>query len=143
MTHETTQQVGPWHVRAVWGEGPFPAELHITTDDPEAATHGITQTVLREVQLNRQDALIGHRLQAVEAADRVADAVMALNAHSTGAKGSLSEDYYRALAEAYTACRAVFMRHPVKYLAEETGRNAGTIRNHLTKARKLGFLEEG
>ncbi|WP_405889663.1 hypothetical protein OG427_05605 [Streptomyces sp. NBC_00133] len=141
MAEETTQQVGPWLVRAVWGAGPFPMELHITTDDAEAAAHGITQTVLREVQLNRLVAFAGHRLKAVEAADAVADAVMALNTHSTGAKGSLSEDYYRALAEAYSACRAVFMRHPVKYLAEETGRNAGTIRNHLTKARKLGYLE--
>lgn len=68
---------------------------------------------------------------------------MALNAHSTGAKGSLSQDYFRALAEAYSACCAVYMRHPVKYLAEQTGRNAGTIRNHLTKARRSGFLDNG
>ncbi|MFF4601609.1 hypothetical protein ACFY12_02465 [Streptomyces sp. NPDC001339] len=136
---ETTQQVGPWTVRAVWGDGPFPVELHITTDDQEAEQRGITSTLLRDVKLSRS----GRTSQETEAArSQFSRRLRELRGLDTSGRGAVTEDYLRKLAQLYGLALKTRSTTPVKDIADALGRNPGTIKNHLTKARKLGILEE-
>ncbi|MGD6754291.1 hypothetical protein [Streptomyces sp. BH105] len=136
---ETTERVGPWTVRAVWGDGPFPVELHITTEDPEAEARGITSTLLREVKLSRSGGTSG---EAEAARSQFSRRLREVRGLDTSGRGAVTEDYLRKLSKLYELALKTMSTTPVKDIADALGRNPGTIKNHLTKARKLGILQE-
>ncbi|MFC4956471.1 hypothetical protein ACFPFX_09180 [Streptomyces mauvecolor] len=139
-TRAVRQQVGPWTIEAVYGAGQFPEEIRISTEDAKAREQGITQTLLRELKLQRPNEvgpagnLIGARVML--------GALEEIKAMEVGGKGSLTEDYYRKLSAAYDTALRLRKPAPVTYIANYLGKNVGTIRNHLTKARKLGLLSD-
>ncbi|MFE7837840.1 hypothetical protein ACFU53_17885 [Streptomyces sp. NPDC057474] len=136
---ETTQQIGPWTVRAVWTEtGPFPSELHITTDKQGAARCGITGAVLRDVKLSHPNPP-----ETVSAMGTALDALRTVRNYQSDGKGPLSDNYLKALAAAYVAMSKTKTTEPVETMSHFLPDDSGTIENHLTEAEKLGFLERG
>ncbi|MGV9574541.1 hypothetical protein ACWDRX_36540 [Streptomyces nigra] len=134
---ETTQQIGSWTVRAVWTEtGPFPSELHITTKEPGAAKYGITSHVLRSVNLVNPKPTASAMGAALDALREVRDC------QSQG-YGSEDDDYLIALAAAFVAMSKAGATEPVERMSYFLPDDCGTIWNHLTKAKELGFLEWG
>ncbi|RAG81590.1 hypothetical protein DN069_32045 [Streptacidiphilus pinicola] len=145
---EEVQVIGGWAIRCVWSdESHLPVEIHVTpAEGAENLTNargqrvhqqGISSTVLREVKLARPQSsgrAVGDAIRELN------EAVEALQAFTAGGRGSITEDYLRALARAYKACGPAHTTTSVKMLAEATGRNGKTVMNHLTKARKLGYL---
>ncbi|MFE0103812.1 hypothetical protein [Streptomyces sp. NPDC059009] len=134
---ETTQVIDGWTVRLVWGQGFYPVAIHITDATGKAGQGGITSTVLREIDL------LHPMLQKPDgnlAQKELWEHVAKLREFPQG-RGSVTDEYLRALAGAYRACGEAFVREPVKLLADKLGRNRTTLQSHLTRARKLGYLD--
>jgi hypothetical protein len=136
---ETTQQIGPWTVRAVWTEtGPFPSELHITTDEQGAARCGITGAVLRDVKLSHPNPP-----ETVSAMGTALDALRTVRNYQSQGKGSVNDDYLKALSAAFVAMSKTKTTEPVETMSHFLPDDPAAIDNHLTEAEKLGFLKRG
>ncbi|MFF3405735.1 hypothetical protein ACFYW8_05865 [Streptomyces sp. NPDC002742] len=134
---ETTQHIGPWTVRAVWTEtGPFPSELHITTDKPGAAEYGISNSVLREVKLIHPNPP-----EAMSAMNAALDSLRTVRDYRSDGDGPVNDDYLKALAAAYVAMSKTSAADPVERMSYFLPDESAVIENHLAKARELGFLE--
>ncbi|MFJ4941515.1 hypothetical protein ACIP4V_02605 [Streptomyces albidoflavus] len=133
----TKTQVGPWIIESLWGDAPFPVEMHITPSDPESVGSGISSTILRDIKLTPP-----LRTHETPAEKRATAAMNRASEFEVGGRGTMTADYLSALSEAYVAVTKTGTDSPVKVLASHLGKNAGTIKNHLIKARKEGLLSD-
>ncbi|WP_326788739.1 hypothetical protein [Streptomyces sp. NBC_00151] len=135
---ETTQQIGPWSVRALWTEeGPFPSEIHITaTGDSGATGFGITNSVLRDVKLIHPNPP-----EAASAMNAALDSLRTVRDYRSDGNGPVNDDYLKALSAAYVAMSKTTATEPAERMSYFLPDDSTTIENHLAKARELGFLE--
>jgi hypothetical protein len=145
---EITQQQGAWVVRMWWPVGPINGgPQRITIEPAEGAparevARGISTTVLR-----RLDVAAAWKLakQAPEAQRTWEEAAGKLNEMGEAAglalKGEgVSGRYLTLLASAYTAMADFGAPAPIPWLARLIGRRPETVKDHLKRARRDGFL---
>ena len=118
-----------------------PSELKVRLTDPrKRPSGGISQTVLREIDLAGAVSLV----RAIPEGDGVPQEI---DWEKTGAKlidlsaGGINDndEYLAALSWAYSS--AANSPKPVEKLAEVTGKSIATIKSHLWHATRNGFLE--
>ncbi|WP_405916269.1 hypothetical protein [Streptomyces sp. NBC_00728] len=133
---ETTQQIGSWTVRAVWTEaGPFPSELHITTDKPGAAGFGITNSVLREVKLIHPNPP-----ETMSAMNAALDSLRIVRDFQSQEEYSLNDDYLKALVSAYVAMSNANVASPIEKMSYFLPCDPLAIEKDLNEAIKRGFI---
>ncbi|MGC2998603.1 hypothetical protein ACPF8X_09515 [Streptomyces sp. G35A] len=145
---EITQQQGAWVVRMWWPVGPInggPQRITIepAEDAPARETaRGISTTVLRRLDVG---AALNLAKQAPEAQRTLDEVAAKLNEMGEAAGLALegegvSERYLALLAATYTAMADMGAPAPVPWLARLIGRRPETVKDHLKRARRDGFL---
>ncbi|MFG2141656.1 hypothetical protein [Streptomyces sp. NPDC048650] len=145
---EIAQQHGGWVVRMWWPVGPItggPQRVTVEPADdaePRDVVRGISTTVLRRLDIA---AAINLAKMAPEAQQTLQDYAQRLSA-SAEAAGQLlaaegvSKRYLATLAATYAAMADSGAPAPVPWLARLIERRPETIKDHLKKARRDGYL---
>ncbi|WP_326629766.1 MULTISPECIES: hypothetical protein [unclassified Streptomyces] len=145
---EVTQQHGAWVVRMWWPAGPVaggPQRIAVEQADDAPArdvARGISTTVLRRLDLA---AALNLAKVAPEAQRTLEDVTLKLN-ESGGVAGLLlanegvSERYLAKLAVTYKGMADSGADAPVSWLARLIDRRPETVKDHLKKARREGYL---
>ncbi|MES9510177.1 hypothetical protein ABWJ92_27790 [Streptomyces sp. NPDC000609] len=145
---EISQQQGSWVVRMWWPAGPVTGGPQRMSVEPagDAPTRdvarGISTTVLRRLDIA---AAMNVAKMAPEAQRTLEDVARKLD-ESGDAAGLLlasegvSERYLAMLAATYTGMADSGAPAPVPWLARVIGRRPETVKDHLKKARRDGFL---
>ncbi|SFC11997.1 hypothetical protein [Streptomyces aidingensis] len=145
---EITQQQGAWTVHMWWPVGPVsggPQRITIEASEDAPArdvARGISTTVLRRLDL---PGALELAKQAPQAQSTLEDAARMLT-ESAEAAGMLLEN--EGVSDRYLAMLSASYKHmadsgaaaPVSWLARAINRRPETIRDHLKKARRDGFL---
>ncbi|MFF9589600.1 hypothetical protein ACF1FX_10275 [Streptomyces sp. NPDC014646] len=145
---EITQQQGAWVVRMWWPAGPInggPQRITIEAAEDAAArevARGISTTVLRRLDVAAALALAK---QAPEAQRTLEEVAGKLNGMGEAARAALegegvSERYLTLLVATYTAMADFGAPAPVPWLSRLIGRRPETVKDHLKRARRDGFL---
>ncbi|WP_215448599.1 hypothetical protein [Streptomyces sp. ATCC 21386] len=138
-TTETIHQIDHLTVRAVWTDtSAYPSELHLTTENPGVPGFGITSAVLRDLKLAHPNPPTNK-----SAISTALDAIHEVWKCQSYQESSVDNDYLKALAAAYRAMSKTETSEPVERMSFFLHYDPGVIGNHLTEARKLGFLEQG
>ncbi|WP_405019059.1 hypothetical protein OHV05_21035 [Kitasatospora sp. NBC_00070] len=146
---EVTQQQGAWVVRMWWPSGPInggPQRITIEQADDAPArdvARGISTTVLRRLDL--QAALDAAKKLAPEALTTLEDLTQKLNGMGEAAglllaNEGVSEQYLAMLAATYKVMADTGAPAPVPWLARLIERRPETVKDHLKKARRDGYL---
>ncbi|MFF1277995.1 hypothetical protein ACFVZC_32115 [Streptomyces marokkonensis] len=145
---EITQQQGAWVVRMWWPVGPVNGGPQRITIEPAEDTparevaRGISTTVLRRLDVA---AALKLAKQAPEAQRTLEEVAGRLNEMGEAAGLALegegvSERYLTLLVATYTAMADSGAPAPVPWLARLIGRRPETVKDHLKRARRDGFL---
>ncbi|MGW7088847.1 hypothetical protein ACWGH2_35820 [Streptomyces sp. NPDC054871] len=145
---EITQQQGAWVVRMWWPVGPInggPQRITIEAGEDAPArevARGISTTVLRRLDVA---AALKLAKQAPEAQRTLEEVGGKLNEMGEAARLALegegvSERYLTLLAATYTAMADIGAPAPVRWLSRLIGRRPETVKDHLKRARRDGFL---
>ncbi len=145
---EITQQYGGWVVRLWWPEGPVtggPQRMTVEPADdaePRDVVRGISTTVLRRLDIA---AAMQLARKAPEAQRTLQDFTQRLDASGEAAgrllaEEGVSERYLATLALTYSAMAAGGAPAPVPWLARLIQRRPETVKDHLKKARRDGYL---
>ncbi|PHQ51300.1 hypothetical protein BLA24_16300 [Streptomyces cinnamoneus] len=145
---EVSQQQGGWVVRMWWPTGPVtggPQRITVEAADDASArdvVRGISTTVLRRLDIA---AAMNAAKMAPEAQRTLEDVTRKLD-ESGEAAGALladegvSERYLAMLAATYKGMADTGAPAPVPWLARLIDRRPETIKDHLKKARRDGYL---
>ncbi|RLV08466.1 hypothetical protein CTZ27_06595 [Streptomyces griseocarneus] len=145
---EVSQQHGGWVVRMHWPPGPVTGgPQRMTVEPAEGAeprdiVRGISTTVLRRLDIA---AAMKLAKMAPEAQQTLEEFAKRLNeageaaGHILATEG-VSERYLVTLAATYTSMADGGAPAPVPWLARLIDRRPETIKDHLKKARRDGFL---
>ncbi|WAL94530.1 hypothetical protein [Streptomyces sp. Je 1-369] len=146
---EITQHQGAWDIRMWWPSGPVTGgPQRITIEEAEDApardvARGISTTVLRRLDL--AGALKAAHEAAPSLEDKAREISEAIEAaaktagHLLAAEG-VSAPYLVILSATYIQMANIGARRPVDWLAELIERRPETVRDHLKKARRDGYL---
>ncbi|MGW7364818.1 hypothetical protein ACWGI8_15645 [Streptomyces sp. NPDC054841] len=145
---EITQQQGGWVVRMWWPTGPVtggPQRMTVEPADdatPRDVVRGISTTVLRRLDIA---AAMNVAKVAPEAQRTLEDVARKLKESGEAAgqllaNEGLSERYLAMLAVTYTGMADSGAPAPVPWLARLIDRRPETVKDHLKKARRDGFL---
>lgn len=145
---EITQRQGAWVVRMWWPMGPIgggPQRISIEAAEDAPArdvARGISTTVLRRLDVA---AALNVAKQAPEAQRTLDEMAGKLNEMGEAAGLALedegvSERYLALLAIAYTAMADSGTPAPIPWLSRLIGRRPETVKDHLKRARRDGFL---
>ncbi|MFD9845872.1 hypothetical protein [Streptomyces parvus] len=145
---EITQQQGAWAVRMWWpvgsiNGGPRRITIEAAEDAPaREVARGISTTVLRRLDVA---AALNLAKQAPEAQRTLGEVTGRLNEMGEAAglalKGEgVSGQYLTLLAATYTAMADIGSPAPVPWLSRLIGRRPETVKDHLKRARRDGFL---
>ncbi|MEV7173716.1 hypothetical protein AB0O18_28945 [Streptomyces sp. NPDC093224] len=145
---EITQQQGGWVIRMWWPAGPVTGgPQRVTVEPAEGAelrdiVRGISTTVLRRLDLA---AAVNLAKAAPEALQALEDVTRELEAGGEAAgrllaSEGVSDRYLALLAAAYAAMAGAGAPAPVPWLARLIERRPETIKDHLKKARRDGYL---
>ncbi|KUN78353.1 hypothetical protein [Streptomyces griseoruber] len=145
---EIEQQQGGWTIRMWWPTGPVtggPQRITIESaaDAPARdVARGISTTVLRRLDLA---AALNLAKMAPEAQSTLETAAKKLTESGEAAglllaSEGVSERYLAMLASTYKAMADTGAVAPVRKLAVMIGRQPETIKDHLKKARREGYL---
>ncbi|RLU94773.1 hypothetical protein CTZ27_18910 [Streptomyces griseocarneus] len=144
---EIAQRHGGWVVRLWWPTGPImggPQRMTVEPADdaePRDVARGISTTVLRRLNLAAAAELTKNDPEMRRTLEEFSQVV---DAHGEAAgrllvEEGVSERYLAALAATYSAMAAAGAS-PVPWLARLIGRRPETIKDHLKKARRDGYL---
>lgn len=145
---EISQQQGGWVVRMWWPTGPVtggPQRITVEAADdasPRDVVRGISTTVLRRLDIA---AAMNAAKMAPEAQRTLEDVTRKLE-ESGEAAGTLlanegvSERYLAMLAATYKGMADSGAPAPVPWLARLIDRRPETVKDHLKKARRDGYL---
>ncbi|MFD0271712.1 hypothetical protein ACFVGY_34850 [Streptomyces sp. NPDC127106] len=145
---EITQQQGGWVIRMRWPEGPITGgPQRVTVEpaedaEPRDVVRGISTTVLRRLDLAAAVNLAKAAPRAqetLEGVTRELDASGEAAGRLLAAEG-VSERYLALLAATYAAMAETGAPAPVPWLARLIERRPETIKDHLKKARREGYL---
>lgn len=135
---------GEWTVDMSWFDGDTngPTRLVLTPTDPEnPPKSGISQTVLREIQVSegvkRAAALADEYAKAAPPLDL--DWKAAARLLKRLAADGLTDEYLAALSWAYSA--AANQPKPLERLAKLTDKSPAAIKSHLWHATRNGLLQ--
>ncbi|WP_411124888.1 hypothetical protein [Streptomyces sp. x-19] len=146
---EITQRQGAWNIRMWWPSGPVTGgPQRITVEEAEDApardvARGISTTVLRRLDLagavkaahdaapNLEDKVRGIT-ETIEEAGKTAGRLLALE--------GVSAPYLVMLSATYVQMAGTGANRPVDWLAGLIERRPETVRDHLKKARRDGYL---
>lgn len=145
---EITQQQGGWVIRMWWPVGPItggPQRMTVEPAEgaePRDVVRGISTTVLRRLDLA---AAVNLAKKAPKAQETLEDVTRSLDASGEAAGRLLaaegvSERYLAMLAATYAAMAESGAPAPVPWLARLIERRPETIKDHLKKARRDGYL---
>lgn len=145
---EIEQKQGGWTVRMWWPTGPVTGGPQRITIEPAAdapardVARGISTTVLRRLDLA---AALNLAKMAPEAQSVLETRSKQLNeiGEAAGlllANEGVSERYLAMLASTYKAMSDSGAVAPVRQLARLIGRQPETVKDHLKKARREGYL---
>ncbi|MGV9278284.1 hypothetical protein [Streptomyces griseosporeus] len=145
---EITQQQGAWVVRMWWPVGPVnggPQRITIEPDGDAPArevTRGISTTVLRRLDVAAALALAKQAPEAQRTLEEVAGKLNEMGeAAGLALEGEgVSERYLALLVVTYTAMADFGASAPIPWLARLIGRQPETVKDHLKRARRDGFL---
>ncbi|MEV7957299.1 hypothetical protein ACFVZR_18260 [Streptomyces sp. NPDC058316] len=143
--YEIRQKVGAWVLRAEWSGadtqgGPQRLTIEPAEDAPgRDVARGVTTTVLRrmEPELSR----INEKAQEATGQAQGDLEALASQARAELASGRLSDRYLALLSALYVEASNRGVQAPVKWLGEAVGKTQNTVKDHLKRARKDGFLE--
>ncbi|MBZ2408015.1 hypothetical protein HX747_09690 [Streptomyces sp. L06] len=145
---EITQQQGSWTVRMWWPNGPVTGgPQRITVEQADGASardaaRGISTTVLRRLDL----AAAVNLAKADSEAQHTWEDVVRMLTESGEAAGHLlanegvSERYLATLAAVYKEMSDKAVCAPVSWLGRLVDRRPETVKDHLKKARRQGYL---
>ncbi|MFJ2778564.1 hypothetical protein [Kitasatospora sp. NPDC087315] len=146
---EVTQQQGAWAVRMWWPEGPITGgPQRITIEKAEGASprdvaRGISTTVLRRLDLSAAvDSVKDLAPLAQQTFEELAQSFTA-SGEAAGlllANEGVSERYLVMLAATYKAMSDTGFPAPIPRLAQLIDRRPETVKDHLKKARRDGYL---
>ncbi|MER6255490.1 hypothetical protein ACFY0G_42765 [Streptomyces sp. NPDC001552] len=145
---EITQQQGGWVIRMWWPAGPITGGPQRVTVEPaeDAAprdiARGISTTVLRRLDLAAAVNLAKMAPKAQETLETVTrelDAGGEVAGRLLASEG-VSDRYLALLAATYAAMAESGAPAPVPWLARLIERRPETIKDHLKKARRDGYL---
>ncbi|MFJ3867730.1 hypothetical protein [Streptomyces nigra] len=145
---EVTQQQGAWAVRMWWPMGPVNGgPQRITIEPAEDAparevVRGVSTTVLRRLDIA---AALKLAKQAPEAQRTLEEMAGKLNGMGEAAglalqREGVSQRYLALLVATYTAMADSGTPAPIPWLARLIGRRPETVKDHLKRARRDGFL---
>jgi hypothetical protein len=145
---EVTQQQGPWVVRMWWPAGPIrggPQRITIEAAEDAAqpdVTRGVSTTVLRRLDIAAALNIAQVAPSAQEAGQKVSRKL-----EEAGEKAGLllgkegvSERYLAMLSSAYKSMADSGAPAPVPWLARLIDRRPETVKDHLKRARRDGYL---
>ncbi|WP_411140330.1 hypothetical protein [Streptomyces sp. x-80] len=152
------QQQGAWGIRMWWPETPRPTggpqhvEISPVGDAPKGdVARGISTTVLRrldlalaiadaQAQYDMSNISQEHRAEMERHDTREAMELNAFAAHAFLEQVGVSPRYLAVLSAAYVAAVETGETAPAHYLAQAVERRPETIKDHLKKARRDGYL---
>ncbi|MER5568132.1 hypothetical protein OHU17_21595 [Streptomyces goshikiensis] len=145
---EVTQLQGGWVIRMWWPAGPITGgPQRITVEPAEDAetrdiVRGISTTVLRRLDLS---AAVNLAKTAPKAQETLENVTRELDAGGEAAgrllaSEGVSDRYLALLAATYAAMAESGAPAPVPWLARLIDRRPETIKDHLKKARRDGYL---
>ncbi|MFE3763773.1 hypothetical protein ACFXPI_18695 [Streptomyces sp. NPDC059104] len=145
---EIIQQQGGWVIRMWWPVGPItggPQRMTVEPADdaePRDVVRGISTTVLRRLDIA---AAVNLAKMEPEAQRTLEDVTRRWDASGEAARlvlaaEGVSERYLATLAVAYAAMAESGAPAPVPRLAQLIGRRPETVKDHLKKARRDGYL---
>ncbi|MEU9760585.1 hypothetical protein [Streptomyces sp. NPDC047985] len=145
---EITQQQGAWVVRMWWPVGPINGgPQRITIEPAEDAparevARGISTTVLRRLDVAAALVLAKQAPEAQRTLEEVAGKLNEMGeAAGLALEGEgVSERYLALLVATYTAMADFGAPAPIPWLARLIGRRPETVKDHLKRARRDGFL---
>lgn len=145
---EITQQQGAWAVRMWWPVGPVNGgPQRITIEPAEDAparevARGISTTVLRRLDVAAALELAKQVPEAQRTLEEVAGKLNGMGeAAGLALEGEgVSERYLALLVATYTAMADFGAPAPIPWLARLIGRRPETVKDHLKRARRDGFL---
>jgi DNA-binding MarR family transcriptional regulator len=143
--YEVRQRVGAWVLRAEWsGADTQGGPQRLTIEPAEDATgrdvaRGVTTTVLRrmEPELSR----IVEKARETAGAPQGQLEALADQARAELSSGRLSGRYLALLSTLYVEASNRGIPAPVKWLGDAVGKTQNTVKDHLKRARKDGYLE--
>ncbi|MEW1548992.1 hypothetical protein [Streptomyces tsukubensis] len=146
---EITQHQGAWRIRMWWPSGPVtggPQRISIEKAEEAPArevARGISTTVLRRLDLPAAVKAAQEAAPSIEEGAR--EITQAIEAAGGAAKRLLdlqgvSVPYLVALSAAYVQMSGTGAVRPVDWLARLIERRPETVRDHLKKARRDGYL---
>ncbi|MFI5944397.1 hypothetical protein ACIBCB_29710 [Streptomyces uncialis] len=146
---EITQQQGAWDIHMWWPSGPVTGgPQRVTIEKAEEAperdvARGISTTVLRRLDLAAAVKAAQDAAPSLEEGAR--EATQAIEAAGVAAKQLLDREgvsapYLVTLSTVYVHMAGTGAVRPVDWLARLIERRPETVRDHLKKARRDGFL---
>jgi hypothetical protein len=145
---EITQGQGAWVIRMWWPTGPIAGgPQRITVEASEGAVtrdvaRGISTTVLRRLDLAAAMKLAEQAPELQQGMEEVTAKVEEAGS-SAGlllADQGVSETYLAMLAATYKTMADMGAPAPVPWLARLIGRRPETVKDHLKRARREGYL---
>jgi len=145
---EITQEQGAWVIRMWWPTGPITGgPQRITVEAAEGSAtrdvaRGISTTVLRRLDLAAAIKLaekapeLQQGMEEVTAKVEEAGSAAGLLLTNEG----VSEPYLAMLASTYKTMADLGAQAPVPWLARLIGRRPETVKDHLKRARREGYL---
>ncbi|MGW5256959.1 hypothetical protein ACWERW_29050 [Streptomyces sp. NPDC004012] len=145
---EITQQQGAWVVRMWWPAGPVNGgPQRITIEPAEGAparevARGISTTVLRRLDVAAALELAKQAPEAQRTLEELSGKVNEMGeAAGLALEGEgVSERYLTLLVATYTVMADFGAPAPIPWLARLIGRRPETVKDHLKRARRDGFL---
>ncbi|MGA4849269.1 hypothetical protein ACOBQB_24535 [Streptomyces sp. G5(2025)] len=146
---EITQHQGAWNIHMWWPSGPVtggPQRITIEKAEealPRDVARGISTTVLRRLDLAAAVKAAEEAAPSLEEGAR--EITQTIEEAGVTAKrlldlGGVSAPYLVTLSAVYVQMAAIGARRPVDWLARLIERRPETVRDHLKKARRDGFL---
>ncbi|MEU9102387.1 hypothetical protein [Streptomyces sp. NPDC048361] len=146
---EITQHQGAWDIRMWWPTGPVTGgPQRITIEQAKDApardvARGISTTVLRRLDLT--DAVRAVQEHAPSIEEQAREITQAIEESGKGAGRLLADQgvsapYLVALSTVYVHMANTGATRPVDWLARLIERRPETVRDHLKKARRDGYL---
>ncbi|PWG07214.1 hypothetical protein DF268_44455 [Streptomyces sp. V2] len=145
---EVTQTQGAWVIRMWWPTGPItggPQRITVEVTEGAAArdvARGISTTVLRRLDLAAAVKLAEEAPELQQAMAEASGAVeeAGVSAGLLLANQGVSEAYLAMLAATYKTMADLGAPAPVPWLARLIGRRPETVKDHLKRARREGYL---
>lgn len=136
-----------WVAEMEWPEGVTsggPGVLIIRPSDPESYPHGgISSTVVREVDFREAVETLRRQLAVSEWRDQKRDELTEASDDRIrdALADGVTDEYLSLLSSRYVRITGQGQSHPIRTLADITGRTESSVRSHLWQAKRRDLLK--